>query len=196
MATHPIEVPRHYYSLDEYFALEQASDARFEYWDGEIICMSGGSRAHGMISSNVHASLALALRGGRCRAFTGDAAVWTPTLPPYRYPDASAACGELQYKNINGLDAIVNPVLVVEVTSPSTIGRDEGEKFVAYQAIPTLREYVLVSQDEPRVTHYTRGDGGAWERRDVTDMDASLELESVGSALKMRDIYDGLKFAD
>lgn len=194
MATNPIDVPRHYYSLNEYFALEQASDARFEYWDGEIICMSGGSRAHGMISSNIVISLGHSVRGGRCRAFTGDTAIRTPTLPPYRYPDASAACGELQYKNINGLDAIVNPVLVVEVTSPSTIGRDEGEKFVAYQAIPTLREYLLVAQDAPRVTHYTRREGGAWERRDVTDVDAALELESVGCALKMRDIYDGLTF--
>jgi Uma2 family endonuclease len=192
MATNPRDVPQHYYSMEEYFALEQASDARFEYWDGEIICMSGGSRRHYLISSNVHFALSSALRGGRRRAFTGDAAIWTPTLPPYRYPDASADCGDLQYKHINGLDALVNPVLVVEVTSPSTIGRDEGEKFVAYQALPTLREFLLVSQDAPRVTHYTRRAGGAWQRRDVTDVDASLELESVGCVLKLRDIYEGL----
>ena len=194
MATNPKDVPRHYYSLEEYFALEKASDARFEYWDGDIVCMTGGTRAHGIISTNIVVSLGHSLRGGRCRAFTGDTAIWTPALPPYRYPDASVACGELEFKNINGLDALVNPVLVVEVTSPSTIGRDEGEKFLAYQAIPTLREYLLVSQDEPRVTHYTRRENGVWERRDVTDMDASVELESVGCALKMRDIYDGLTF--
>lgn len=194
MATNPRDVPQHYYSLGEYFALEQASDARFEYWDGEIICMSGGSRRHGIICVNLVLALGNSLRGGRCSAFTSDTAIWTPALPPYRYPDGSAACGELQFKNINGLDALVNPALVVEVTSPSTIGRDEGEKFVAYQAIPTLREYLLVSQDEPRVTHYTRASGGAWARRDVTDADASLELESVGCALKMRDIYEGLTF--
>jgi Uma2 family endonuclease len=194
MVTNPKDVPRHYYSLDEYFALEQAGDARFEYWDGEVVCMSGGSRAHYRISSNVHFALATGVRGGRCQAFTGDAAIWTLTLPPYRYPDASVACGELQFKNINGLDALINPVRVVEVTSPSTIGRDEGDKFVAYQAIPTLREYLLVSQDGPHVTHYTRRDNGAWERRDLTDVDGSVELESVGGALKMRDIYDGLAF--
>jgi Uma2 family endonuclease len=193
-ATNPKDVPRHYYSLNEYFALEQAGDARFEYWDGDIICMSGGSRAHYLISSNVLFALATGVRGGRCRAFTGDAAIRTPALPPYRYPNASVACGELQVKNINGLDAIVNPVIVVEVTSPSTIGRDEGDKFLAYQAIQTLRDYLLVSQDGPRVTHYTRRDNGAWERHDVIDMDASVELESVGCALNMRDIYDGLTF--
>jgi hypothetical protein len=77
MATNLKDVPYHYYSLDEYFGLEQASDARFEYWDGDIFCMSGGSRAHGMISGNVHFSLALGLRGGRCRAFTTDTAILT-----------------------------------------------------------------------------------------------------------------------
>lgn len=90
----------------------------------------------------------------------------------------------------------MNPTLIIEVTSPSTIRRDEGEKFVAYQALPTLREYLLVSQEETRVTHYARREGGAWERRDVTDLDGSIELESVGCALKLRDIYEGVTFSD
>ena len=150
------DVPQHYYSLEEYFALEDASDARFEYWDGDIICMSGGSRAHGTIGSNVVVLLGISLRGGKCRAFTGDMAVYTPTLLPYRYPDASAACGELKFEHIKGHDALVNPVVIIEVLSPSTATLDEGPKFVAYQVIPTLRDYILVSQDEPRVVHYTR----------------------------------------
>jgi Uma2 family endonuclease len=194
LATNPKDVPQHYYSLEEYFALEDASDARFEYWDGEIVCMSGGSRAHGTIASNVHYALASGTRGGRCRAFTGDIAVYTPTLLPYRYPDASAACGELVFEHIKGHDALVNPVVVVEVLSPSTAALDEGPKFDAYKVIPTLRDYLLVSQDELRVTHYTRLEGDSWERHDVTDLDASLELESIGCALNLRDIYDGVTF--
>jgi Uma2 family endonuclease len=134
MATNPKDVTRHHYTLEEYFALEDASDARFEYWDGDIVCMSGGSRAHGTISSNVHFALALGVRGGRCRAFIGD------------------------------------------------------------MAVPTLRDYLLVSQDEPRVTHYSRLEDGGWKRRDVTGLGASLELESVGCALKLSDVYDGLTF--
>jgi Uma2 family endonuclease len=194
MATNPKEIPYHYYSLDEYFALEQASDARFEYWDGDIFCMSGGSRAHGIISSNVHYRLRQRLEGGPCRAFTADTAIWTPALPPYRYPDASAACGELQFRHVNVLDALVNPVLIVEVLSPSTKAHDEEEKFAAYKAIPTFREYLLIAQDEAHVVHYLRRAEEVWERRDVTDMDASLELESVHCALKLRDIYEGLTF--
>ncbi len=194
MATTPKDLPQHYYTLEEYFALEDASDARFEYWDGDIICMSGGSRAHGTISSNVHYALAAGVRGGQCRAFTGDQAVYTPTLLPYRYPDASVVCGEPEYKNKKGHDALVNPVVVVEVMSPSTATLDEGPKFVAYQAVPTLRDFLLVSQDEPHVTHYTRLESGAWERRDVTDLDALIELQSTDCALKLRDIYDGVTF--
>ncbi|HEX7314804.1 MAG TPA: Uma2 family endonuclease [Pyrinomonadaceae bacterium] len=194
MTANPKDVPQHYYTLEEYFALEDASDARFEYWDGDILCMSGGSRAHGTIGSNVVVLLGTSLRGGKCRAYTGDIAVYTPTLPPYRYPDASVVCGEPEFKNQKGHDALVNPVVVVEVMSPSTAALDEGPKFDAYKAVATLRDYLLVSQDEPRVTHHVRLEGGAWEHRDVTDLDASVELESVGCALRLRDIYDGVAF--
>lgn len=194
MATNPKDVPRHYFNLDEYFALEHAGDARYEYWDGDIYCMSGGSRAHGIISVNIVVALANGLRGGWCRAFNADTAIWTPTLPPYRYPDASVACGELQFKHVKGLDALVNPILIIKVLSPSAASRDHEEKFVAYQAIETFSEYLLVAQDSPRVTHYTRRADDAWERRDVIDVTASLELESVHCALRMSDIYEGLTF--
>ena len=93
MAANPQDLSQHYFSLDEYFALEAASDARFEYWDGDIVCMSGGSRQHGAISGNVFYRLRRGLESGSCRAYTADTAIWTPTLPPYRYPGVSAACG-------------------------------------------------------------------------------------------------------
>jgi Uma2 family endonuclease len=195
MATNPKDVPYHYYSLDEYFALEEASDARFEYWDGDIYCMSGGSKEHGIISFNVVFALGLKLRGGPCKPFTGDTAIWTPTLPPYRYPDVSVACGELQYRHVNILDALVNPVLIVEVLSPSTKALDEGKKFEAYKAIPTFREYLLVAQDEPHVMLYTRQPDGAWLRRDVTALDASIAFESLNCAITMSDIYQGVVFS-
>lgn len=194
MATTPQEIQRHYYSLEEYFGLERASDARWEYWEGDIYCMSGGTPEHGIIQTNVVVALGAGLRGGPCRAFTGDTAIWTPANPPYKYPDASAACGELQFKRIEGVGALINPVVIVEVLSPSTAVRDHEAKFTLYQTITTFREYLLVAQDEPRVTHYIRKADDAWERRDATDLEASLLLESVGCALTMREIYDGVMF--
>jgi Uma2 family endonuclease len=195
MAISPGDMPRHYYSLDEYFALEHAGDARFEYWNGDIFCMSGSSPEHGIICSNVLFGLGEGGRGRPCRAFTCVTAILTPTLPPYRYPDASVACGELQFKNVRGVGALINPVVIIEVLSPNTAIRDHGAKFTVYQAIETFREYLLISQDDPRVIHYTREADGAWRRRDVTRLDDTLHLESISCALSMRDIYDGVTFA-
>lgn len=194
MSTNRKTLHTHFYTPDEYFALEHAGDARYEYWDGDVVCMSGGSREHGLISTNIILSLGLALRGGKCRAFTSDTAVKTPTLPPYRYPDASVACGELRYENIRGVDALINPVLIVEVLSPSSAERDRESKFVAYRAIETFGAYLLVAQDTPHVTLYARLPGGDWARRDVTDPEASLALDAVGCTLSMRDIYEGVTF--
>src|SRR6516165_9681041 len=111
MAADPTGKPRRFFTLEEYFALEHAGDARYEYWDGDIVCMSGGSEAHGIIVGNVFYRLRQKLEGKPCRAFTADTAVKTPTLLPYRYPDASVICGESSFENVRGVDALVNPVL-------------------------------------------------------------------------------------
>ena len=194
MATNPQALPRRYYSLDEYFALEHAGDARYEYWNGDILCMSGGTRRHGRISGNTFFRLSQQLEGGPCQVFTADTAVLTPAVPPYRYPDASVGRGELEFRNFQGVDALVNPVLIVEVLSPTTETRDREAKFGAYQAITTFREYLFIAQDRPHVTHYIRTADNVWERRDVADPDASLNLESCKCVLKMADIYAGVTF--
>ena len=194
MAINPKDLARHYFSLEEYFALEHVGDARYEYWNGDIYCMSGGTRWHSIIISNVHTSLGIGLRGGPCRVLTAELPIYSPALPPYRYADVSVACGELEFKTIEGMDALVNPVVIVEVLSPSTAMLDHGPKFTIYQSIPTLREYLVIAQDEARVTHYTRLESGAWQRRDITDLDESLILESINWALSMRDVYDGVTF--
>jgi Uma2 family endonuclease len=196
MVANPKDVARHYFSLEEYFALEHVEDARYEYWNGDIFCMSGGTRAHGTLSMNAVVALANAVRGTNCQAFTADTAILTPTLPPYRYPDASVGCGELEFKRVQGLDALVNPVVIVEVLSPSTALRDCETKFEAYQAIPSFREYVLIAQNEVRVIHYTRQADDSWQRRDVTELDGSLVLESINCTLSVRELYERVTFAD
>jgi Uma2 family endonuclease len=196
MATNRKDAPQHYYTLDEYFALEQASDARFEYWDGEIVCMSGVSLAHNEISDNVFFHLRQRLSGGRCRAFTANMPVKTPTLPPYRYPDVTVVCGDLNYQHIRGVDALINPVLIVEVLSPTTASHDHNEKFMAYQAISSFSEYLLIAQDAPLVTHHMRRADGAWAHEDVTGLNATLSLDSIGCQLSLRDIYEDVKFSE
>lgn len=193
MVANPKDVPRPFYSLDEYFALEHASDARYEYWEGDIICMSGGSEAHYQISVNAVSRFVQKLSGGPCRAFTADLPVKTPTLPPYRYPDVTVGCGELKFENIRGVDALINPVLILEVLSPTSEDRDREAKFTAYKAIPTFEEYLLVAQDTAHVTHYARQADGKWMREDLTDLSSSVTLASVGCALSLSEIYEDVK---
>ncbi|HLG15410.1 MAG TPA: Uma2 family endonuclease [Blastocatellia bacterium] len=195
MATDRKDVPQHFYSLDEYFALEHAGHVRYEYWNGEIVCMSGGSLAHGTLCSNVHFRLRQRLDGGRCRAFTSEMPVKTHTLLPYRYPDITVVCGEMIVEKMRGIDALVNPVLIVEVLSPTSEDRDRQDKFTAYQAIPGFREYLLVAQDKLHVTHYARQLDGKWNREDVTEMDAGLTLSSIACTLPMSEIYEDVTFS-
>jgi Uma2 family endonuclease len=192
MAANPSDPPRRFFTLDEYFALEHAGDARYEYWDGNIMCMSGGSYAHSRIASNTHGQLARKLAGGPCVAFTEGLAVKTPTLLPYRYPDVSVVCGEPRVENIYGVEALLNPVLIVEVLSPATEAHDRGNKFIAYQQILAFQEYLLIEQQDPLITHYTRRQDGVWLREDVAGIAALIRLSSIGIELPLAEIYEGV----
>ena len=193
MAVHRKEFPRHYYTLEEYFALEHGSDARYEYWDGDILCMSGGTERHYTISENLRTLLALALRGRNCLAYSGGVPIQTPSLPPYRYPDASVVCGKPNFINLNGIDALTNPVLIVEILSPGTEHLDKEAKRHAYQKLAGVKEYLIVAQDAPHVTQYLR-QGRRWVRRDFGDLKATLELTSTNAHLLIGDIYAGIAF--
>ena len=194
MAADPTDKPRHFFTLEEYFALEHTGDARYEYWDGDIVCMSGGSRAHGRIVGNVFYWLSARLIGGPCQVFTGDTAIRTDAAPPYRYPDVSVACLEPKFETIRGVDAMVNPVLIVEVLSPTTEQLDRGPKFIAYQAIQSFREYLLVSPDTPVVRRYTRHPDGLWMPEDTSETNSEVALESVGCSLALAEIYANVRF--
>jgi Uma2 family endonuclease len=185
--------PHHLYTLEEYFALERAGQARYEYWNGEIICLSGGTSSHTRISGNVYFTLRSQLSGRGCEAFTSDLPIKTPSLPPYRYADASVACAKAVFENIEGIDALINPTLIVEVLSPGTERLDRKEKRLAYQALASLMEYVLIAQDAPHITHFVRK-GDIWVRSDYADTTASVSLPSVGCSLAFSDVYSEVEF--
>lgn len=186
--------PHLYFTLEEYFALEQMSERRFEYRDGEIVLMSGGSRQHGEIASNLIFNLRRRLSEGGCRVYGSDIAVIVPAAPPYRYPDVSVACGEAQFHHTNGLDALINPTLIVEVLSPTSEAYDRGTKFEWYKSVPTFAEYLLIAQGSPHVTRRTRQPDGSWLERTVNDTEAVLRLESITCELPLREIYEGVEF--
>ena len=186
--------PEHRYTLEEYLELDRTSEERLEFWHGEVFCMSGGSEAHVEIESNLVAFLKPRLRERGCRTFLGNVRIKVPSAPPYRYADFSALCGAAEFEKIGGVDTLVNPTLLVEVLSDSTEAYDRGEKFSHYKSIPTLREYLLVAQHHPHVTHLFKDEDGKWIHEDVNDLDSSVNLRSLGRELPMSEIYRDVTF--
>lgn len=186
--------PKHYYTLEEYAALERVGEARYEYWDGEIVCMSGGSEAHARISGNVYGEFYTQLKKRSCTPFNSEIPIKTPALPPYRYPDTSVACGKPLFEKILGIDVLTNPVLIIEVLSLHTEAVDRKEKFEAYKAIETVREYLLIAQNAPLITHYVKQENGDWKRFDTADLTATLTLKAIDCKLVVSDVYAGIEF--
>jgi Uma2 family endonuclease len=178
---------RHYYTEEEYLALEREAEEKSEYFDGEIFAMSGGTGAHSLIASGMTIAIGGQLRGSSCRVYNSDMRIAIQTLGKYTYPDVSVVCGQSIYRDERN-DTLVNPVLFVEVLSQSTEAYDRGEKFRHYRAIESLREYVLVSQGEPRIESYLR-QGDRWILTEAAGLDSSITLESIGCVIALADVY-------
>ncbi len=182
-------LPERKYSLDEYLDLLHKSEERLEYFDGEVVSMAGGKKSHNRATRNISRKLGELLDGKPCEVFDGNQAVKTSQAPPFRFPDASVVCGEAIFEEMRGHDILVNPILIVEVLSPSTGNYDRDAKFLAYQAIATFREYLLVTSERPHVIQYLRQPDGRWLRSDIIGLESQVVLESLGVALQLKDIY-------
>lgn len=186
---------KRFYTLEEYFELDKNSEERFEFWDGEIFCMSGVSSTHAQIEMNFAFLLVSRLVGRKCRAFPANMRIKVPNAPPYRYADMSALCGEPRFESIGGVEALTNPTLIIEVLSPSTEGYDRGEKFKQYKSIESFREYLLVAQQHPHVTQIVKQADGSWIYRDFAELSNILKLESLDCELTLSEIYQDVSFA-
>lgn len=190
MAAHP----KRKYTLEEYFDLELSSNERFEYWNGDVYSMSGVSENHATIEGNLIFSLGLALRERRGRVLGANMRIKVPSLPPYRYGDVSALCGQPIFEKIGGVDALTNPALIIEVLSDSTEAYDRGDKFTHYKSIPSLREYLLIAQHRPHITQYVKQEDGSWSYREVNDLSASVRLVSVDCVVELSEVYRDVTF--
>ena len=134
-----------------------------------------------------------AVRDKACEAYASDMRVRVAEVNAYFYPDVVVVCGQPQFLD-EQQDTLLNPVLIVEVLSPSTESFDRGEKSFYYRHIPSLREYLLVSQHKVRVERYLRQPDGQWMIYDYTQPDGVVRLESVGIELPIAQIYEGIDF--
>lgn len=185
MVAHPIPEPM---TVEAYRALVRDDpDTRYEYGDGYIYAMSGGTLDHSAIGGNVVAALGDRLNGSPCRVYNSDARV---RLSPTRWvlPDATVTCDE---RDQGGAEEIVAPRIVVEVLSESTEARDRGRKFGWYRACPTVEEYVLVATDRRQVEVFRRHhDADIWEYA-AYGADDSVELHSINVSLPVARLYRG-----
>jgi Uma2 family endonuclease len=172
----------------EYIAAEAASDVRHELLDGEVHAMAGGTPEHAALAAAFLGELRVALRGRPCRIYSSDLRVRIRATGLTTYPDASVVCGSLE-TDADDPNAIVNPVVLVEVLSESTEAYDRGAKAAHYRRIPSLREYVLVAQDEPRIEVHRRTAHGRWELLEARQGEM-IELASLGVALDVGAVYD------
>ena len=189
------------YSIDEYLAIERASEDRHEYLDGTIFAMAGESGEHADISANLVVVIGSQLRNTDCRARTKDTKVRSgpaprglrPTKGLFSYPDLVVICGEPMYHDEHR-DVILNPKVIIEVLSESTEAFDRGEKFQRYQVWnPSLTDYLLVSQARPLIEHYARQASG-WSYQFHAGLQQSVVIESIRCELRLANIYERVAF--
>jgi len=178
------------YSFEEYVRLEGFSNVKHEFLDGAIYAMAGATVRNGMLAARISVALGAQLEGRPCEPLGSDVRIRVQATGLGTYPDVSVVCGPPQ-RDPADPDTVVNPTVLVEVLSDSTEDYDRSVKRDHYLQIPTLREYVLVSQHEPRVEVWRRGEGAQWDCG-TYEGDARVELASLGCVLDLGRLYRGL----
>lgn len=182
-----------YYSPEEYLELETAAESKSEYRNGLIIPMAGGTPNHHQIVVNFSTALNFAFKGQPYRVFTSDLRLWIPQFRLFTYPDVMIVSGQLQFA-AGRRDTITNPLIIAEVLSESTANYDQGEKFRLYRTIPTLQEYILISQAEMHVEQFAKTADNKWILSEYDGQDTILTLNYIEFQVFFKDIYDQVEF--
>ena len=182
------------YTVDEYFALDSQSEQKLEYHNGNVMAMSGGTTTHSKIALRIGAMLLQLLDDQSYEVYSSDIKIQLPKYHKFVYADASVVRGAPEHY-LGRRDTIVNPLLVVEVLSPSTARHDRSSKFMMYRTLPSLREYVLVEQDHPSVTTFFRNPAGHWEDTDQADPSGKVQLRAIDGEIPLAQLYKGVDFA-
>ncbi len=182
-----------YLTPDEYLLIERRAETKSEYIDGIMYAMAGTSENHEMIVAAMVAVLFNHFVDKPCRVYPGNTRVRIPDRRKYLYPHIAVICRRTEFAD-DRRDVVLNSRLVVEVLSHSTASHDRTRKFLWYQQIEPLEEYVLVSQDEPLVETYHRQPDGTWTYTKLDSLDATLTLRSVNCALPLQTVYSKVEF--
>lgn len=180
------------YTPAEYLAFEENAETRSEYWNGEIVAMAGGDINHQQIVANLTEFLGAKVRG-KCRLFPSEMKVWIERRKKFFYPDLTVTCGDIEFYK-KRRDTITSPKLLIEVLSKSTASFDRAEKFLSYQTLESLEEYVLISQDKTLIEQYIKREDGNWIYKATIGLKSAVTFPSVKTTLPVSEIYDLVEF--
>lgn len=182
-------------TIAEYLQIEQESQTKYEFHNGFIYAMAGGTLNHRLICGNIFGELREKIRAENksCRAMTSEIKLHVVPENSFLYPDAMVTCGDIE-KSPMDANAITNPVLIVEVLSQSTEAYDRSDKFFMYQQIVNLQEYILIEQSKPQVEVFRRAPSGLWEINRIQGLEEMLHLKSIDSKISLKGIYEDVDF--
>jgi len=178
----------HRYTYAEYVALERESPTKHEFLDGEIYAMAGGSEDHSALAAEVLRALGNAIGDRPCRVHTSDMRIYIEAVGMATFPDGAVICGPFEQHAPSPEATAINPLVLVEVTSDSSEEYDTGTKFEAYRTIPSLRDSIVVSHRERRITVHHRDERAEWTTR-VAISNGRVFVESMAATLVVNDVY-------
>ena len=185
------QTQKKYYTPEEYLEIEETSESKNEYRDGEIVPMAGGTTNHNEIAGNFYANFKFKMRGKNYKIYMGDVKLWIPRYRIYTYPDIMVIQGKPIYEG-NGTSKVTNPLMIVEVLSNSTENHDRTNKFRFYRSIPELQEYIIINQYEYLVEQFNKNAEGQWVLTEYESVDAVLSIKSIDFKISFSDIYEGV----
>ncbi len=184
--------PKHRFTVAEYLARERTAEHKSEFFNGEIFAMPGASPQLNIIKDNLIGEIGSALRGSPCRTFPSDQRVKVDRTGLFTYPDIVIVCGQPRY-DADDPHTLVNPQVVIEVLSPTTEAYDRGAKFRHYQQLPSVREYVLVSQEQALIERFERQLDDRWLLTTFAGTAAEVSLGTVAVRFPMQAVYAGVE---
>jgi Uma2 family endonuclease len=177
----------------EYLAIERKAEFKSDFLKGDMFAMAGASYPHNRVKDNFARQVGNQLAGGPCFVITSDMRVKVSATGLYTYPDAVIICGRPEFED-DHRDTLLNPQVIIEVLSESTESYDRGAKFRHYQQIASLREYVLLTQDEAVCERFVRQADGTWVLSTMTGLNSELVLATVPARVPLADVYAGVEF--
>jgi Uma2 family endonuclease len=179
------------YTLEQYLQVEETAEERHEYFDGQIIAKSMARAPHNEIAANLIAALKNATKhlDKKYRIYSSNQKIYLPSLNMGLYPDAVVVSEKPEFWDDNKI-LLTNPLAIFEILSKSTGKYDQGGKFLDYQTLDSFQEYIILDQDKCQIQVFYREETDLWRKRSFTDLDAQLELRSIGCSLALRDIYE------